>query len=239
MQYKGFKNRIIWITGSSKGIGKALSAELISEDCKLILSATSLDSFSHSNFVHNNIFLLPFDLTDEAEIQGAFNTLKLKDLYPDVLINNAGIGVFKNLKSLSIEDFDKMHQVNYRSAFQIVKSILPKMMENSFGVIANVLSVAAVSNFQRSSVYGASKAALLEMMKTLRMEVRSDGLKIINFLPGATETSIWSDKVRAEFAHKMMKPEELAKAIITTIDLSIINNLTFEEVIMRPTSGDL
>ncbi len=239
MFYNGFAKKTVWITGASKGIGRAIAEDLIAEDCVLILSASSENSFFDCNFEKENVVILPFDLSNDSDVSQAVNFLKNKSLHPDIVINNAGVGIFKSFKSLSLEDFDRMNNVNYRSAFAIIKEVLPQMLEAKFGVIANVLSIAATTNFPRSSVYGASKSALLEMMKTLRLEVRNDGIKVINFLPGATETSIWSPKVIDEFGSKMMKPSELAKAILSTINISLMNNLTFEEVVIRPTTGDL
>lgn len=239
MKYSSFDSKTVLITGASKGIGKAIAEELLESNCKLILTASSEKSFENFSLKHENISFLPFDMSDRDQLNTAIEKMNADQIKPDILINNAGVGIFKNFKDLKTADFDKMIDVNFRSPYRLTQAVLPNMLEKKFGVIANILSVAAINNFQRSSAYGATKAALLESMKTLRLETRSEGIKVINFLPGATETSIWSEKVRQEMGSRMMQPENLAKTIVSVIDSSIVNNLTVEEMIIRPQGGDL
>ncbi len=239
MKYNGFAAKTVMITGASKGIGKEIARELSNSGCKLILTASSANSFDGFDIEAEGIKFLHFDMSKELEVLGALEKLNRLNAYPDILINNAGIGIFKDFINFNFDDINSTININYKSPILITQSLLPKMLESGFGVIANVISVAAINNFSRSTIYGSSKAALLEAMKTLRLEVRKSGIKIINFIPGATNTAIWSPKVRSEYGEVMMSPESLAKVIVSSIDNAITHNLMIEEMSIRPQNGDL
>lgn len=239
MKYNAMKSKTILITGASKGIGKEIAKELLESDSKLILCGSNEKSFENFDLSSENIKFYSFDLKNEEETIAALNKIEQDGNSPDIIINNAGIGIFRNFTDFKIEEINSMMNVNFKAPILITQKFLPKMLENKFGVVANIVSVAAVNNFLRSSIYGASKSALLEAMKTLRLEVRKNGVKVINVLPGATETSIWSPKVRAEFGNLMLSPNDLAKTIVRAINDSIENNLIIEEITIRPQNGDL
>ena len=122
-------------------------------------------------------------------------------------------------------------------AISVVQNLIPHFKKRGGGIIINILSVAAKTIFQNSSIYSASKAGLLAYANVLREEVRKYNIKVINILPGATKTPIWSNEMLSSNANKMMKPEDIAKFIyqIYTID----SNLVPEEITLRPISGDL
>ena len=166
----------------------------------------------------------------------------IRDRYygvPDILINNAGVGIFKPFLETDHDDFTKLIDVNLRGPFLLDKVILPDMIERKSGVILNILSVAVNSTFLNSSVYSASKAALQTMSRILREEVRQYGIKIIDLLPGATISGMWSDEDIANNGLRMMKPIDIAIAIKNTLELSYLGNLMIEEIIIKPQLGDL
>lgn len=232
----------VWITGGSRGIGLE-AALLLSESVKnVFISASSAESFNNNMprvSKRNNVFVIPCDVTLSADVKSAYRQIEDMTGGVDILINNAGIGIFSSLLDSSEHDFDRTIAVNMKGAYLCNKAVLPRMIARGTGMIINILSVAAESKFTNSSIYAASKAGLRTMSRILREEVRSYGVRIIDILPGATNTDIWDGESRNKFGHRMMSPLDVAKAIKSIIEVNAEGNLITEELIIRPIEGDL
>ncbi len=239
---KEFDGKTIWISGASRGIGREIALQLNNTNANLALSASSLSSFNDtdkSKYNMDKTSLHAVDLMHTDSIKNGYEEIKNRHGSVDILINNAGVGKFKPFLELSAEDFEKMNTINFKSVFHTIKQVLPSMVENNFGIIINVLSVAVRTSFLGCSVYGASKAAVLEMTNVIRTEYRKNGIKVINIFPGATATEIWSPKVLEKFSDKMMPASAVAKSIKNVISLAIENDIHPEEITIRPNEGDL
>lgn len=242
MAEKNIEELKIWITGASRGIGRAIAQNLAGSGAGLILSAGSQESLKSiaSEFAsYANVLIFPCDLRNYKEIKGVHKKIRAMTDGVDVLINNAGVTKFVRLSDISLEDFDNINSVNYRGVFLAMKEVLPEMIEKKFGLIINILSVAVREKFLNSSIYSASKAAVHAMDTTLREEVRKDGIKIVDVFPGAVETDIWSEANKQKFGHLMMQPEDVAAAVREVVELNLNNRLMIEELVLRPQNGDL
>jgi short-subunit dehydrogenase len=113
------------------------------------------------------------------------------------------------------------------------------MSEKKHGFIININSVASKKLFSGTSIYSASKAALDCISNTLRDEVRESNVQVSNVYPGATETEIWDDEFREARADEMMKPEDVANAILKLVELKYQHSIVPEELVLRPKGGDL
>jgi len=111
------------------------------------------------------------------------------------------------------------------------------MMNKNSGTIINILSVVTEKIFTKSSVYSASKAGLLAYTNVLREEVRTNNIKIINVIPGATKTPIWHPKAIEKNSERMMSPKEMASVIYEMHSLNGI--MVPEQLTLRPIQGDL
>ena len=111
------------------------------------------------------------------------------------------------------------------------------MITNGGGTIINVLSVVAKAVYTKSSAYTASKMGLLGYANSLREEVRQHNIRIINILPGATETPMWPGKLREMHSDKMMTSEDVARIIVWAYLQK--GNAVAEEIVVRPITGDL
>ena len=242
MEAKKLSNLRIWLSGASRGIGYAIACKLVDTGATLILSARNSSSFENVrlSFSNNkNVFFFPYDITKPDDISKCYDRIKMAIGGVDILINNAGVVKFHSFNKLTLEDFDYMNAVNYRGVFLCIKAVLPDMIERKDGVIINTISVVITKAFKNSSVYSASKSAVWAMANSLREEVRSEGIKIVNILPGATETDVWSPENRQRFSKSMMQPKDVADAVYYVIELSLNNRLMIEEVVLRPQGGDL
>lgn len=232
--------KAVWITGSSSGIGKALTIEFASNGETVI--ATSRRKSIVQNYVDQlgklSGNIIPFQLD-------VGNTVEINDFYNEVsaryeinrLINNAGLTSFKPATEDSFEEIKNIIDVNLLGAIFAIKTVLPSMISNNGGTIINILSVVTQKIFTNSSAYSASKHGLLAYSKVLREEVRKNNIRVLNVSPGATKTSIWPNHVLEKYSHRMMTPEEIAKIIFQFYSQKSI--LVAEEIVLRPIQGDL
>lgn len=234
---KGFRmnnsQRIAWITGANKGIGAALTEQGAERKVKIAAS-----SRKNAVVAAKNIYPYTCDVQSVQSINNCYNEITTALGAVDILINNAGVATFSSLWETSVEEADAMFNTNLRGMWLCTKAVLPAMIERRSGIIVNIHSVAAVKTFTNCSIYTATKAGALAMSRSLREEIRGFGIKVIDILPGATETDIWGAESRRELSSRMMKPSDIATIIWQAIDLSSGAAL-LEEIVIRPQFGDL
>ena len=237
---KQLSESIIWVTGASRGIGAACAKHLLRTGANVAVSARkgdSLTTLTESLPKDARYHVVPCDVASKDSVDAAIRDITFKLGAVDILLNNAGLGIFAPFHELSIDDADAMLNVNLRGAFLCTQAVLPSMMERSEGVIVNINSVAALKTFKNGSMYAASKAGLLAMSRVVREEVRDYGIKVIDLMIGATETDIWSVEARNEFSPRMMQPDDIAESLLATLRLS--PRMMPEELVLRPQRGDL
>jgi len=240
-------NKVIWVTGSSKGIGLSIAKKLKElTNAKIVISGTApsaqyemIGYYDRTFLDYDRVHYYPINLTKPDSIEFVHNNVQ-KDLGSiDILVNNAGVGIFKKYEEITKEDMKNTFDVNFNSVFQLTNLVLPKMKENKEGMIVNISSIAHFEKFKNSSIYAASKSALSTYGRTLREEVRNDNIKILNINPGATYTNIWSKESLEQFGNQMMKSDDLALVIVNNMIMSFTLNLMIEDITIRPQNGDL
>ncbi len=239
MEQKKLRDKVIWITGSGRGIGKASAISLATEGARVVVSARTkkeIDAVAAEIHSQNgNALAIPCDVSDKDQIAGLVNQVKKKWSPVDILINNAGIGIFKKLLNTTEQDWDSMMDINLKSAFLCSQAVLQDMIDKHSGHIINVVSVAGKQPYYNCGGYCASKYGLLGFTDVLRMETRKHGIKVTAFLPGATDTVIWGNANVNRT--KMMTPAQVAECLVT-ICAGDSRSMT-EEVVLRPAEGDL
>jgi len=231
--------KVVWVTGSSRGIGKATAIQFAAKGAHVVVSGRSLeavnDIVAEINANGDSAIAVPCDVTREIEVIALVSGVKKTWGPVDVLVNNAGVGIFKSILKLSEDEWDAMMNVNVKAAFLSSKAVLPDMIERRSGQIINVVSVAGRRPYWNSGGYCASKYGLLGFTDVLRLENRKHGVKVTAVLPGATSTDIWGD---ADVDHNvMMKADDVAKAIVS-VCLAEESSL-IEEIVLRPQGGDM
>ncbi|MCL5991793.1 MAG: SDR family oxidoreductase [Bacteroidetes bacterium] len=188
---------------------------------------------------NKNVFIFPCDVSIHEEVFEIHNKIadNLGDV--DILLNNAGVAAFKPFNELTVDDYYSMINTNLFGTFLTTKAVIPSMIKRKKGIILNIISVAAEKTFTGSALYSASKAGVLAMSRSMREDLRDKGIKVIDILPGATETELWSGKSRSKYNWRMMNPENLAVLVVDVLKNSLSDNLMIEEVIVRPQLGDL
>ncbi|MEO6694861.1 MAG: SDR family oxidoreductase [Ignavibacteria bacterium] len=233
--------KVVWVTGASTGIGKEIAMEFSKAGHIVIVSARRKSRLvrivSEIKFAEREAAAFVCNIISERSIQ--ITTKRILEKYGgiDALINNAGVTVFKSFLETKTFDYDNVMDTNLRGSFLCMKNVIPQMIKKKKGHIINILSVAANTAFENSSVYAASKAGLLAMSNSLREEVRRYNIKISNVLPGAVETPMWDSKSRQRYKNRMMNPADIAKIVLQIFNQP--RKVMIEDIIIRPLKGDI
>jgi len=234
-------NKVVWVTGASTGIGKEIAMEFSKAGHIVVVSARRKSRLvrivSEIKFADREAAAFVCNVMSERSIQITAKRIREKYGTIDVLINNAGVTVFKSFLESKTFDYDLVMNTNLRGAFLCMKSVLPQMVKNKKGQIINILSVAANTSFEDSSIYAASKAGLLAMSNSLREEVRRHNIKICNILPGSVETPMWDARSRQRYKSRMMSAQDIAKIVVSVAEQP--RKVVIEDVIVRPIKGDI
>ncbi len=233
------KNLGVWITGASSGIGKATAIEFAKIGFKVFASSRNSVDLERLNKELPDDFtveIMPCNVASHSNVDNTFKKIISKNKL-GCLINNAGITAFKLAEENSIREIDDIINTNLLGSIYTIKTVLPHFIENGGGTIINVLSVVAKQVYTKSSVYSASKAGLLAYTNSLREEVRRHKIRVINILPGATETQMWPKKIRDDFSSQMMSSNDVARTIAWAYLQE--GNAVVEELVVKPINGDL
>ena len=232
--------KVAIITGASTGIGKYLSIELSKKEYIVILISRSIEKLqSVKKTIDKNgdeCILIESDISKESSIEKIFKKIKSFNNI-DILINNAGLGIFNKIENITTSEWDIQINTNLRGSFMMTKNIIPFMKKNNNGKIVFINSVAGLKAYPYSSAYVASKFGLRGFASSIREELRKDNIKVISVHPGAIDTPFW-DEIKGDFPReKMLSSEDISKSIVNSI-LSP-NNLVNEEIVIRSIVGDL
>ncbi|MGA9408107.1 MAG: SDR family oxidoreductase [Bacteroidota bacterium] len=232
---------VVWVTGASRGIGAAIAHVFGVAGAHVVLSGRNVRGLRQNarkiTRSGGHASVVQCDVGSEKSVLFAFKTISKQFGRVDVLVNNAGVTYFKPFEKTTVKEYDRVMATNLRGVFLCIKSVLPGMVRRRDGCIINILSVSAITTFKNSSAYAATKAGVLALSRGLRAEVRKKGIRVINVLPGAVETKMWSPKERKKYHDKMMQPEDVAEAVISVFRQS--KRLLTEEIVIRPVEGDL
>jgi short-subunit dehydrogenase len=230
----------IWITGASSGIGRDCAKEFARVGCKVFVSArrsTELDRLNKELQKEKlNADLYPCNVASSVNVEQTVKKITSENKI-DCLVNSAGITSFKLAVENSINEIDDIINTNLLGSIYTIKNLLPHLIANGGGTIININSIITQKFFTKSSAYAASKMGLLGYSKVLREEVRKYNIRVIDIVPGTTETPMWSADVRKKYSERMMKSEDIARIIVWAYLQK--NNIVSEEIVLRTIQGDL
>jgi NAD(P)-dependent dehydrogenase (short-subunit alcohol dehydrogenase family) len=187
-----FQDRVVWITGASRGIGAALARRFTQEGARVALTARSAGDLSRLaeelSVARGQARAFPADVSDTEEIQRAFGGIIETWGRVDVLVNNAGYGVAGFVDSVPLEAFQKNMEVNFFGALRAIQAVLPLMKEARRGLIVNVSSILGKRSVPYYASYCATKFALNALSESLRVELKPWGIDVVSICPGLIET---------------------------------------------------
>lgn len=235
------KGAVAIVTGASGGIGAATVARLSAAGARLALAARNpgrLDRVLQDCAAAGaEAIALPTDVTHSVDVEALVRATVSRFGRVDVLVNAAG--VFATAPILDQDEglFDRQIAANLKSLFLTCRAVLPHLAAHHGGHIVNVLSIAAREAFLGNGAYCASKWGALGFTRVLAQEARPQGVRVTAVLPGATDTPIWDAIDWAPDRARMMRPDDVARAILSA--LTAPPSAGVEEIVIGPPAGVL
>ena len=209
------------ITGASAGIGWASAMALAGEGANLVITARRQERMaeleSAVQAAGGNAVSLLGDAKEEDSARQAVDLAVQTFGSLDILINNVGIGNYKNLVETSAEDYDEMMDTNMRSTFLFTRYVVPVMIKQGSGTILMISSMAGIYGFGGEAVYCATKFAQVGFAQALDKELRPHGIKVGAICPGGVRTEFALGKGRTEesvAASGMLDAEDVAGVVL-------------------------
>ncbi len=203
------EKKSIIITGVSKGIGLETAKKFLSQNWCVIGLGRNKPELDHSNFS-----FIPCEISNYSSVKQAVDLAIIQSHGKiDVLLNNAGFGVFGGICELPIEKWEEMFQVNVHGLMYVTREVVPSMKKNQTGHIINIASIAGLNGIVNGSGYAATKHAVKGISHSLYAELRNDGIKVTAIYPGSVKTNFF-DKVDGITANdNMLDPRDVADSI--------------------------
>ena len=206
-----FKDKVIWITGASSGIGEALALEFAKREARLVLSARREEELKRvgalTKLPELDLLILPFDLGDTQNATALAAQIMNKFGRIDMLVNNGGYSQRSAAMETSLEIDRKLMEVNYFSYVSLTKAVLPYMKRQKSGQIVVISSIAGKFGFFLRTSYSAAKHALHGFFDSLRLETETYNIKTLIVCPGKVKTNISRNAVTSSGEkHKEMDP---------------------------------
>lgn len=208
------------VTGASSGIGAAVARRLHGLGARVALAARSRDKLEAlASELGPRAFAIELDVADEASVRAAFAAIREQAGEIDLLVNNAGFGLFETVAETSVDSLRRMMDVNYFGVALCTKEALPGMLARRSGHIVNVASIAGKLGTAKSAGYAATKHAVLGFTNALRQELHGTGVRVTAVNPGPVRTAFF-DVADPEGGYVrnvrrwMVTPERVADALV-------------------------
>lgn len=210
-------NKVVIITGASRGLGKALAESFAARKAKLVLGARSKDQLAELAQKLGAVAVV-VDVAKEDGVKNlAAKTIKQFGRI-DIWINNAGVRVLRTpIEEVDVKKFHEMMEINMFGTFYGSREALKQMKKQKEGIIVNVLSTSAFEGKPNASAYGSSKMAVIGFTKYLRNEAKPAGIKVISVFPGGIKTEFHGGQI-PEGYETFMPPAGLAEKIVANLE---------------------
>ena len=219
-----FKGKVAVVTGGSGGIGLDVSKKLAKLKIKVLILDINKPKISKNKF----IYFEQVDLSNENEINQAISKFIKNEKRIDYIVNAVGVLWFDKdlgLEKIKTNIWDKVFSINLKSMMIVLKKILPNMKKNKFGSIVNISSIDALSGDDKpQEAYGASKAAMIRLSKSIAIQYASKNIRSNSILPGPIDTPMqkrWKKNLNARKnltkiipLQRVGKPENIADTVL-------------------------
>ncbi len=188
---KPLDGKVAVITGASRGLGKAMALALAGAGAKIALVARDRPKLEETAAAAGNgsaIFVT--DVTDEAQVNALAQDIASKFGRVDILINNAGMNIRKQLVEYSLDEWRRITDTNLTSVFLMCRAMIPHMRGRGYGRILNLTSIMSHVSLPGRTAYSATKAALLGLTRALAQELAPEGITVVGISPGPFATEM-------------------------------------------------
>lgn len=222
-----FENKVVLITGGSRGIGRAAALAFAREGADVVLTCVQREDCAQEvveeiREMGRKAIFFKVDVGDYEDVEEMVNEVVSLFGTVDVLVNNAGLGRHGNLQSTTIDEWTTLQGVNLDSVFHCCKTVLPLMKSNGGGSIVNVASISGHIGDPFNLAYSAMKAGVLGLTRSLAVQEAPHGIRVNAVSPGIVDTDMTRKEpppaleaaVRMVPFGRMAQPQEVASAIL-------------------------
>jgi NAD(P)-dependent dehydrogenase (short-subunit alcohol dehydrogenase family) len=209
------------VTGGSKGIGRAIAEALVLQGVSVCISARHQEEIDRTvaeltKLGKGRAIGFRCDVRDYQEVQALMAQAVGELGGLDILINNAGIGMFETVAKMAPEDFRAILETNVFGVFYCCHEAIPRMKLRGGGYIINISSLAGVNAHPRMAAYNASKFGLNGFSEALMQEVRHDNIKVSYIMPGSVNTEFGGDEASEEKSWQL-QPPDIARVVLNLL----------------------
>jgi len=215
------QDKVAIVTGSTKGIGFGIAAALLTEGAKVVISARNAGEVAGAAAAlgkkhAGRVVGVACDVRREAEVAALFDAAVREWGGLDFLVNNAGVGLFKNVEEMALEEWNAVIETNLTGVFLCTRAAIPRMRKRGGGHIVNISSLAGTNAFPTATAYNASKFGLNGFSEALMQEVRYDGIRVSYVMPGSVNTHFGGSAPDPAKAWKI-QPEDIAEIVLDLV----------------------
>ncbi|MBC7798885.1 MAG: SDR family oxidoreductase [Pyrinomonadaceae bacterium] len=213
------QNKIAIVTGGTKGIGRAIAESLLRGGAKVFITARNHGDISEAVSDLSQLGAIEgeaCDVRSETQVKMMIDECERKFGGVDILINNAGIGIFGNVEELAPEDFRAVLETNVFGVFYACHFAIPLMKKRGGGYIINISSLAGANAHPKMSAYNASKFGLNGFSEAMMQEVRQDNIKVSYVMPGSVNTEFGGGAPKPDYA---LQSEDVAQVVIDLLEM--------------------
>ena len=206
---KKFTDKSVIVTGAGQGVGKKIAAAFADEGAKVLITDVNGEQLKDLEAIlaekNSGVISITADISKIEDVHRVADNAVTAFGSIDILINNAGISMTKEMMGLTVQDWDRVFDVNARGAFFMLQAAARKMIEKGRGgCIVNIASVAGEKGRPLFLAYSASKAAVISITRSAALGLADHGIRVNAVSPGTIETPMWD-----EIADKMSKIQDL------------------------------
>lgn len=213
-----FKDKIVLVTGASRGLGRVIAQDFAAQGAQLVLVGRHLRTLEDVEdaivSAGGDAMSVEADISNAAAIQALAMEVGIRYGRVDILINNAAVAYLKPLVQVSQDEWEEMTGVNLHGMFAVTQSFLPGMIERKSGVIVNVSAAVARNGYPNLAVYSATKAGILAFTEALSKEVRRHGVQVYAVMPHGINTDLYKTLFGAADSTKILSPERVSQDIM-------------------------
>jgi NADP-dependent 3-hydroxy acid dehydrogenase YdfG len=228
------KDKVAVVTGASKGIGRAIGEAFGREGCHVVLAARNRDDLSATvadmRAKGYDVLGIPADVGVESDVSRLMAEAARITGTIDIVVNNAGMGIFKNVVDTTTAEFDTMWNTNLRGAYLVTREALPHMIRAKRGEVVFINSLAGKNSIKGGATYAATKWAMRGFASSLMLEVREHNIRVVTVFPGSVETSFSASGKKGSH---VPQPEDVASAVLFAVTAP--GRAMFSEIDLRPT----
>lgn len=239
-------NKIIMVTGATAGFGKAIAIKFAENGYDVIITGRRKERLEELERELTGkgvmVLALNFDVRSRNVVESAIDNIPAEWKNIDVLVNNAGLAAgMSHIEEGNIDDWEQMIDTNIKGLLYVTRAVSPLMVARNHGHIFNIGSIAGTDAYENGNVYCATKAAVAQLSRTMRVDLLKHNIRVTNVAPGMAETEFSlvrfkGDREKADAVYKGIKPltgKDIADVVYYSASLP--EHVCINELVISPT----